>query len=476
MSLTYGVTPAGFVGKPADVVDTELDNGLKTILGASAGTASDGTIPLDTFAGQLKTLLADAVSSQWDLQQGVYSSFDPNANGGAAQDAVGSITGTKRQPAAFSTVTAACTGTPLTILPAGRVAIVQKTGSRFDSLTTETITLVNSWAATTGYALTDRVTNVSKVYQCITAGTSAGAGGPTGTSTDITDGSVHWKYLGDGTGAVDVVFECEVAGQIAALAGDLNTIGTPVGGWNNVVNLLDAVQGHTLESDFVFRVRRDAEVTADAAAIPNAIRAAVLAIVDTLNPIVSCTVFYNDGDVTDGDGLPPHSVNVLVLGGSNTEIANVIFNQIGAGIASYGATSVSVVDSAGNSQTVNFDRPTPVPIYVIANVTYDPLTFPSPDDLSVGEALIADAIALYAENPLNYPVGKSVRASALEAQVFDGPTEEGGSPVPGILDVTDLFIGIAPSPGSSATIVIASHEVATFDTSRITVNLTPGSP
>jgi hypothetical protein len=35
-----------------------------------------------------------------------------------------------------------------------------------------------------------------KVYAVITAGTSASSGGPTGTGSDIVDGSIHWAYLG----------------------------------------------------------------------------------------------------------------------------------------------------------------------------------------------------------------------------------------------------------------------------------------
>jgi hypothetical protein len=52
-----------------------------------------------------------------------------------------------------------------------------------------------AWAASHAYVLEDTVTNDTlKTYRCITAGTSAGSGGPTGTGTDITDGGAHWKY------------------------------------------------------------------------------------------------------------------------------------------------------------------------------------------------------------------------------------------------------------------------------------------
>jgi lysophospholipase L1-like esterase len=54
-----------------------------------------------------------------------------------------------------------------------------------------------AWAASTAYTLGQQRNNDSgKVYEVITAGTSAGSGGPTGTGADITDGTVHWKYVG----------------------------------------------------------------------------------------------------------------------------------------------------------------------------------------------------------------------------------------------------------------------------------------
>ena len=51
------------------------------------------------------------------------------------------------------------------------------------------------WAASTAYVVGDQVVNDSgKIYQCDTAGTSAGSGGPTGTGSDISDGSARWDY------------------------------------------------------------------------------------------------------------------------------------------------------------------------------------------------------------------------------------------------------------------------------------------
>lgn len=68
-------------------------------------------------------------------------------------------------------------------------------------LFTDVIATATAWTSTTGYVATVGTRSVvtndgGRTYICITSGTSAGSGGPTGTGTDITDGSVHWRFLG----------------------------------------------------------------------------------------------------------------------------------------------------------------------------------------------------------------------------------------------------------------------------------------
>ena len=45
-----------------------------------------------------------------------------------------------------------------------------------------------------------RCINSGSIYQVITAGTTAASGGPRGTGSNITDGTVHWKFLGQDPG------------------------------------------------------------------------------------------------------------------------------------------------------------------------------------------------------------------------------------------------------------------------------------
>lgn len=475
--MAYGVTPEGFVAKPATVIKAELDEDLKAgPLGASAGTEPDGSIPLRSAAGQLIAILVDGFSGLWEALQAVYSAFDPHEAEDASLDHVCALVGVERLDAVKSSVDATCCGTPTTILQVGRVATVTDTGARFASTVEATITALTAWASGTAYALGDRRTNASRCYECITAGTSAGSGGPTTTAADITDNTAHWKYIGEGTGAVDVPFEAEEAGAIGANAGDLETIATAVSGWSTVTNLEDATLGRLEESNATLRNRREAELGGAGDATAPAIRAAVLAVGEnTSTPVLACIVFQNQTLTTDGNGLPGKSVEVLVDRDSDdpdAEIAEAIFNVVGAGIETYGSVSTTVTDEAGNDQTVKYSRPTEVPIYVALEITYDPDVYPEADVDDNGE-LVKAAIALWGAD---YPIGKDVRSSLVRGAAAFGATEEGGDPVPGILDVSVCNIGTAPSPVSSATLVIAARSRATFDTSRITVTLTPGTP
>jgi len=86
----------------------------------------------------------------------------------------------------------------------GNVALIakrdagQEVGSMtFDGLTIGDTGAMPAWAASQLAYLGEHVTNDSgKVYECITQGTTAASGGPTGTTADITDGTAHWGYAG----------------------------------------------------------------------------------------------------------------------------------------------------------------------------------------------------------------------------------------------------------------------------------------
>jgi uncharacterized phage protein gp47/JayE len=466
VTVAYGLTPTGFVAKTTDVVRQQVDASAIASFGASWDT-SDASV-----YGEMAGIFCAAAGDAWGAAQGASACFDPDASTGAALDGVAALTGTFREPPKSSVVTLTLTGTPTTTVDAGSLVAATSTGAQFGTSANAIIASVAAWGASTGYTAGasgspgagSRVTNGGNVYLCIVSGTSAGSGGPTGTGSSIVDGGVTWQWLGAGTGAVDAVAASVDQGAIVGASGDITTIATPVGGWSNVVNLLDATLGAAVQTDASLRATRTAELSSSGAGTPDAIRAAVLKV----SGVTTCTVFNNatSSSVTmDGDTMPPNSMEALVQGGADADIAAALFAEWPGGIAYAGTTSVTVTDSQGQPQVVQFSRPTTTPIYVTISVTVDATQFSSG-----GTTAIAEAIADWGNG---LAVGRDAVAAALGAQAFT---------VPGVLDVPrsgslgGTLIDTSASPSSDATVVIGSRHLATYDTSRIVVNVTDGSP
>jgi uncharacterized phage protein gp47/JayE len=242
----------------------------------------------------------------------------------------------------------------------------------------------------------------------------------------------------------------QVTGPVQAIAGTLTVIETPVTGWNSVSNALDAVPGTDLETDAAFRLRRLEELAIAGRATTNAIRSQLLKIVD----VTAVVVFENDLAVVDVDGRPPKSVDIVVEGGDNDDIAEEIFDVVAAGIQTIGDITEVVTDSQGFAQTVKFSRPSLVNIWVEVDLTINANLFPVDGDAQVEAAIVAwgDSRGIGTDVVVH-------GSDSLECSIGD---------IPGITDVV-LRVGKTVSPTLDVNIVINPRELADFDTSRITV-------
>ncbi len=88
-----------------------------------------------------------------------------------------------------------------------------------------------AWVKDTAYAKDAKCSKSSRIYKCITAGTSenSDSGGPTGRGQDITDGTAHWKFIGVVPTTTDNTTYLTIASPIAGefmrvVAGDLNLL------------------------------------------------------------------------------------------------------------------------------------------------------------------------------------------------------------------------------------------------------------
>ena len=451
--MTFGLTTDGFVQKTLADLKTEIENALK----ASFGTSIDLS-PQSVF-GQFVGVCADRLADLWSLGGSIHAAFTPDGASGTSLDDLCAITGTVRLPASHSTVSVSVAGTPATVIPDGSFMTTGIYGSRWVLNGPVVLAAAGAWVTTTAYAAAtvlggfgDTVTRGGNIYVCTVSGTSGA--GPSGTGTAIVDGTCTWRFLGTGTGTANATAHAESYGPVTAVAFDLNTIASPYSGWTGVINSLDAVLGTLLETDAALRIRREAEIRTAGKASVDAIRAALLAV----SGVSSATVFENTTDVVDVNGVPPHAVECLVIGGTNAAVAASIFDEKAAGVATYGSTTVSVNDSAGSPHAVNFSRPTEIPIYVIFNLTVDLLTWPVDGAAQVKAALVAWGNAQKA--------GKDAVSAGCMARAFS---------IAGVLDGVAL-IGGAPAPTLTTTIPISIRQIATWDTGRITVNAVGGTP
>lgn len=72
-----------------------------------------------------------------------------------------------------------------------------------------------AWAQSTVYSIGQRIISGSgNVYNCVTGGTSLGTGtGPTGTGTNISDGTAAWDYVESAVGAMELNNDYLTSGQ-----------------------------------------------------------------------------------------------------------------------------------------------------------------------------------------------------------------------------------------------------------------------
>ena len=390
--MAYGVTADGFVDKPIETILSEIEAAEKVAFGDTFDVSAQSP------AGQINGVMATQLRELWEVAQGLYSALDPDAATEDALAAVAAITGTVRAAATKSTVTATVNLDAGKTLSAGAVASV--------------------------------------------------SGTPTSRFVTIADAT----NSGGAPAAISVAMEAETAGPVVANAGTLTVIISAQSGWNTITNALDATIGTDIETDEDLRIRREEDLRRAGAAAVDAIEADVRAVTG----VTSCTVFNNPTNAADGDGIPAHAFEALVLGGSVNPIAQAIWDSMPAGIEAHGDTSGSATDSDGTAHTVAFTRPTEVPLYLDIFVTVDAGTYPTD-----GDTQIQAAIAAWSQDALQ--VGDDLILSSMYPTIFG---------IAGVLDVTQIQAGTAPAPSGTSNITITSRQLGTIDTTDITVTST----
>ena len=198
------------------------------------------------------------------------------------------------------------------------------------------------------------------------SGTTVSAG-----SKAIDESGNLWTISDDASipasGSVTASASCDTLGAIAAPAGTISGIYTPVTGWSGVTNAAAAETGLNVETDDELRTRF-AKSHAD---IGSGLLDAIISGLLKVPGVTFADALHNDTNSTDANGIPAHSICAVVSGGTDQDVADAVYDLKAPGIGTYGTTSRTVVDSQGRSNTVSFTRPTSVTVTV--NISLTPL-------------------------------------------------------------------------------------------------------
>ena len=475
----YGITSDGFVIKPLQVIKTELETEFRNTFG------NDIDLDADSPFGQLVGNTAKKEAALWELAQAIYNAFSPDKAEDVSLDGAVALVGITRLAATQSRVVVALYGTLGTVIPTGHLIRQDETNEDFElaeAVTIGTSSLIDCVVSVLN-VLNNQLYTVTingNAYTYTSDGTATALEIIAGLKADIDSGDDPVEVIDNLDGSMQIVGEDSLSfsltvdvnlqidsqaspgiylavnfGVIPVPAGTLDIIVNPIAGLNNINNIEAGTTGTDVETDEALRVRRRNLLTGIGAATDEAIRAAVLQEIDG----VSACVVISNRTLSTISGRPPKSFETVVAGGDEDEIAEKIWLNMPSGIEPHGSITKTVIDSAGNSQTIKFSRPTN--IYIWVEVDYE---LNSEEDFPPdGEVAIKTAIVAYGQT--NFGIGKDVIRQRLATAIYT---------VDGIGDIV-IRLGSettpATPPGSFTenNIIIADNEVSIWDETQIEV-------
>ena len=273
------------------------------------------------------------------------------------------------------------------------------------------------------------------------------------------------------SGAIEVTAVCASPGSIAAPAGSINVITTPVPGWQTATNPEPAIPGAPVETDAQLRLRQAASTSLAAKTTRDAIQASV----ENVAGVTYAHVYENSQDAPDAAGIPGHSIAAVVAGGDVAAVAAAIAAIKSPGTGTFGTTQVVVLDSKGVPDTINFFELAEVQIYV--TITLVPLQ----GFLSATGNLIAAAVSTYIgglgagagvypsklASPANLEGSAAVTSSGLSQAQLEG--------LSATYIVQSILVGLATANMQQTPLSMLFYQAPTCPVANIVISPVPAS-
>lgn len=265
--------------------------------------------------GQIINIFAQMLEDQYELLSQVNASFDPDQAVGTVLDQRCAINGIQRKAGTYTYVT-------------------------IDVETDRSVTLqgLNQYSEEQAYTVSDGEGN-----KFVLSATSA-----------------------IGAGTSQLVFRALNVGNVEVLPNTITTPVTIVLGVKSINNPGVAItQGTNEETDAELRERRKRSVAISNQGYVDGLAAAL----ENLSDVTKVNVYQNRSNTTDADGIPGHSIWVVIQGGTDAEIGQVMDNKVAGGVGMKGSQSVNVEQADGQVAIYYFDRPTAQTLYVSLDIT-----------------------------------------------------------------------------------------------------------
>lgn len=255
------------------------------------------------------------------------------------------------------------------------------------------------------------------------------------------------------SGEITVTAVAEELGAIEASANSITKIGTPTLGWQSVTNPLAATVGVSVETDDHLRTRQTQSTALPSVALWEGIIASLL----DLDGVTRVSGVNNDTDQTDGNGVPAHTIAMIVEGGQVDEIGKTIFLKKCEGTGTFGDVETTYIDDYGFPNKISFSRPTVVPIYVTMTIS------PAIDYISTVADELKERIVTYINS---LAIGTSVNIGRVLTSAL--------SSCPGVdtrFDIVSIVMGTSSGSQSSASIPIKWNEAALCSLENVTITV-----
>lgn len=256
-------------------------------------------------------------------------------------------------------------------------------------------------------------------------------------------------------GSIDVTATAAQTGAIAALAGSISSIQSPVFGWQSVTNAADAIPGNPVETDAQLRARQSASTSLPSVTVFEGIVAAI----QDLPGVTRARGYENNTASVDSNGVPAFSLAFFVEGGVQASIQNAIFSKTPPGIPTVGTVSSVITDASGSTRTIKYSPPTPATISV-------QITLRGQTGWSVAiEPIIAAAVAAYV-NAL--PIGNNVSYTGMIVPAYLVGTNYAGT-----FNIVSMTIQKNAGPQVAADLAMTYSEAPVCSASNVTFTVVP---